>query len=291
MSRNRVRYPASGGPRDPHFRPRLPRRAAPRAPVVRQVPAPGRAPAPEAHRPGVDRAVGRPPATSPSGARRRGWTICSPRPVAACCRGWCGPVPPSPTPRPSGCAGPSTSGPASRHADRLPLHGSPIWTRPSASCGSRRSAAGAIERWKATLTVSNRTIHKYLVVMHGIFRRAMRVWGCRRTRSPRSTGHASASPTTSACVLARGDMGAGPCGLVGLRTAPVPDRRFHWAAHGRAARAAVGRHRLRRPVDSGAPQLQRPRRLSARRRAARSARCRWCPTSPPPWPPSAPESC
>jgi integrase len=36
---------------------------------------------------------------------------------------------------------------------------------------------GAIERWKATLTVSNRTIHKYLVVMHGIFRRAMKVWG------------------------------------------------------------------------------------------------------------------
>jgi integrase len=37
--------------------------------------------------------------------------------------------------------------------------------------------AGAIERWKATLTVSNRTVHKYLVVMHGIFRRAMKVWG------------------------------------------------------------------------------------------------------------------
>jgi integrase len=35
----------------------------------------------------------------------------------------------------------------------------------------------AIERWKATLTVSNRTVQKYLVVMHGIFRRAMKVWG------------------------------------------------------------------------------------------------------------------
>jgi integrase len=38
----------------------------------------------------------------------------------------------------------------------------------------------AIERWKPTLSVSNRTIHKYLVVMHGIFKRAMRVWGLPR---------------------------------------------------------------------------------------------------------------
>src|SRR3954463_7226406 len=34
-----------------------------------------------------------------------------------------------------------------------------------------------LERWKATLTCSNRTTQKYLVVLHGIFRRAMRVWG------------------------------------------------------------------------------------------------------------------
>ena len=37
-----------------------------------------------------------------------------------------------------------------------------------------------IERWRAGLAVSNRTIQKYLVVMHGIFRRAMRVWGLPR---------------------------------------------------------------------------------------------------------------
>ena len=38
----------------------------------------------------------------------------------------------------------------------------------------------AIERWKPTLSVSNRTVHKYLVVMHGIFKRAMKVSGLPR---------------------------------------------------------------------------------------------------------------
>ena len=33
-----------------------------------------------------------------------------------------------------------------------------------------------LERWKVTLTVSNRTVAKYLVILHGIFRRAMKVW-------------------------------------------------------------------------------------------------------------------
>ncbi len=37
-----------------------------------------------------------------------------------------------------------------------------------------------LERWKTTLTVSNRTVAKYLVVPHGIFRRAMKVWGLPR---------------------------------------------------------------------------------------------------------------
>jgi len=34
-----------------------------------------------------------------------------------------------------------------------------------------------LERWKGTLTCSNRTVAKYLVVLHGIFKRAMKVWG------------------------------------------------------------------------------------------------------------------
>ena len=37
-----------------------------------------------------------------------------------------------------------------------------------------------LERWKTTLTCSNRTVVKYLVVLHGIFRRAMKVWGLPR---------------------------------------------------------------------------------------------------------------
>lgn len=37
-----------------------------------------------------------------------------------------------------------------------------------------------LERWKAALDVSNRTVAKYLIVMHGIFRRAMKVWGLPR---------------------------------------------------------------------------------------------------------------
>src|SRR5437764_2603098 len=37
-----------------------------------------------------------------------------------------------------------------------------------------------LEQWKGTLTASNRTVAKYLVVAHGIFRRAMKVWGLPR---------------------------------------------------------------------------------------------------------------
>lgn len=40
--------------------------------------------------------------------------------------------------------------------------------------------AEMIERWKAGLTASNRTVAKYLVNLHGIFRRAMKVWGLPR---------------------------------------------------------------------------------------------------------------
>jgi integrase len=37
-----------------------------------------------------------------------------------------------------------------------------------------------LERWKATLTLSNRSVAKYLVILHGIFKRAMKVWGLPR---------------------------------------------------------------------------------------------------------------
>jgi len=37
-----------------------------------------------------------------------------------------------------------------------------------------------LEPWKATLKVSNRSVAKYLVILHGIFKRAMKVWGVPR---------------------------------------------------------------------------------------------------------------
>ncbi len=37
-----------------------------------------------------------------------------------------------------------------------------------------------LERWKGTLTCSNRTTAKYLINLHGIFRRAIKVWGLPR---------------------------------------------------------------------------------------------------------------
>jgi integrase len=37
-----------------------------------------------------------------------------------------------------------------------------------------------LERWKGTLTCSNRTTAKYLINLHGILRRAMKVWGLPR---------------------------------------------------------------------------------------------------------------
>ena len=37
-----------------------------------------------------------------------------------------------------------------------------------------------LERWKGTLQFSNRSVAKYLVILHGIFRRATKVWGLPR---------------------------------------------------------------------------------------------------------------
>src|SRR5437763_9942254 len=37
-----------------------------------------------------------------------------------------------------------------------------------------------LEQWRSTLDASNRTVAKYLVILHGIFRRAMKVWGLPR---------------------------------------------------------------------------------------------------------------
>ena len=53
------------------------------------------------------------------------------------------------------------------------------------------------ERWKGTLPQSNRTVAKYIVILHGIFRRAMKVWGLPRNPAATSSARATACLTTS----------------------------------------------------------------------------------------------
>ena len=98
------------------LRPRLPRRAAPRASVVRQVPAPRRSPAPEAESARRGRRRGRPAAGYFTKRGAQAWLD----DLLASGTPWPAPgdgarrARPSPMRRPSGCGGPSTSGPASR---------------------------------------------------------------------------------------------------------------------------------------------------------------------------------
>ena len=40
-----------------------------------------------------------------------------------------------------------------------------------------RITAERIERWRGALSCSNRTVHKYLIVLNGVFKRAMKVYG------------------------------------------------------------------------------------------------------------------
>jgi integrase len=72
-----------------------------------------------------------------------------------------------------------------------------------------------LERWKGTLDLSNRSVAKYLVILHGIFKRASKVWGLARNPvvdverpryrvsddvnvfSPRRSGRSSAPPAPS----------------------------------------------------------------------------------------------
>lgn len=98
-----------------------------------------------------------------------------------------------------------------------------------------------LERWRVTLTSSNRTVAKHLVILHGIFRRAMKVWGLpsnpaatvERPRYRVSDDLEAYSPEEVwALVRAAGsDQDAALC--------------IHGAADGGAAGVAVARHRLR----------------------------------------------
>lgn len=87
--------------------------------------------------------------------------------------------------------------------------------------------AEMLERWKATLKLSNRSVAKYLVILHGIFKRAMKVWGL--PRNP----------------------------VVDVER---PRYRVSDDLDARAPGRTVARRGLRRRGDPRAPQLQHPRR-------------------------------
>jgi integrase len=117
-----------------------------------------------------------------------------------------------------------------------------------------------LERWRATLTSSSRTVAKLLVILHGIFRRAMKVWGLasnlaatvERPRYRVSDDLDAFSPG--------GGLGAGARGRLRPGRRDVSDGWLHRPVYGGAARPAVARRQLQRRDDSRASQLQRPRR-------------------------------
>ena len=50
----------------------------------------------------------------------------------------------------------------------------------SVRCAIEDVTPEMLERWTSTLKLSNRSVAKYLVILHGIFKRAMKVWGLPR---------------------------------------------------------------------------------------------------------------
>ena len=221
-----------------------------RGPVWRrEVPAAGRAPGPADDRARRGRsAAARRRATSRSAPPRRGCATSSRRRAPGRCPGW--------------------SAPASTFADacdeylryvevdrdRKPstLHGLPLdrsgrtCCRPSARCGSRTSPPSAIEAWKATLTVSNRTKAKILTILNGVLEaRAPRAQAPATTRWPTSRSRASATIDGDRGLLARGGLGARPRRRVRAGRRDLPHRGVHRPAPRRARRAALARRRLR----------------------------------------------
>ena len=120
--------------------------------------------------------------------------------------------------------------------------------------------AADIERWKAGLGCSNRTAHKYLLALNGIFKRAMRVYGLpgnpmalvERPRIRHSHEIDVFSPAEVRALLRATPDEA-------LRAA-VHDRRLHGPAYGRAARAALARRGFRRRDDPRGTELHDRRR-------------------------------
>ena len=116
-----------------------------------------------------------------------------------------------------------------------------------------------IEAWRTSFgpALAARTKNKWLVVLHGVFRRAQTVWGLPvnpvtgiEKYRQRSSGDIDVfSPEEVLRARARGRRRAGRRDL--------PHRGVHRAASRRAARAALARRGLRGPGDSRARELRR----------------------------------
>lgn len=141
--------------------------------------------------------------------------------------------------------------------------------------------ARVLEDWRARLLregKGRRTCEKYMIACHGILGRARRVWGCR--------AHNAAADVEPLPAKYSGDYdfysprrgaGARACrrGRAGRRH--LPDGRLHGHADGASCSRCAGRTwtSTARRSGCGPATATGPRR---RRRAARCARCRWCPT-------------
>ena len=257
---------------------------APRTGVARQVPAPRRPAGPEDDRAGLDgaRAPAR-RATSRSAPPRPGCATCSTRLAAARCRGWSRRARRSPTPRRVAAllehdrdCKPSTL--RDYRSTRRPT-----CCRRSASCGSRTSRAERIERVEARRLrrLSNRTKIK---LPDRAARRSScapeACTGCRRTRWPSVEQPRAARDRPTSQVFSPEEVWA----LVRAADCEQDAAIFLTAAFTGLRRGELVALRWR-DVDFARPAIRVSRELRRRPAddaevAARSARCRWRPTSP-----------
>jgi integrase len=119
-----------------------------------------------------------------------------------------------------------------------------------------------VDQWRQSLVderrLSNRSVNKLLVLLHGVLERARKVWGLRENpvrdveRQPLTRrAHIDVYSTKEIRALVRRRR-------IEARRRNLSRRRLHRAPHRRAARAALARLRPASPDDSRQRQLQPP---------------------------------